>query len=99
MDAQTGELVWKQTIPGGWVWGSASFSNQFAVAVFLRLHGHAFFVESGCLASERVASTDVHRLFYVSSRVFHWLRPYGTSLVVPPFLFEPVRVRNVLRLQ
>jgi len=24
LDANTGDLVWKQTIPGGWVWGSAA---------------------------------------------------------------------------
>ncbi len=24
LDAQSGTLVWKQTIPGGWVWGSAA---------------------------------------------------------------------------
>jgi len=24
LDANTGKLVWKQTIPGGWVWGSAA---------------------------------------------------------------------------
>jgi outer membrane protein assembly factor BamB len=24
LDAETGELVWKQTLPGGWVWGSSA---------------------------------------------------------------------------
>ncbi len=27
LDALTGELVWKQTVPGGWVWGSASVDD------------------------------------------------------------------------
>ncbi len=27
LDAETGELVWKQTIPGGWVWGSAAVDD------------------------------------------------------------------------
>jgi outer membrane protein assembly factor BamB len=27
LDASTGELVWKQTIPGGWVWGSAAVDD------------------------------------------------------------------------
>lgn len=27
LDEKTGELVWKQTIPGGWVWGSASVDD------------------------------------------------------------------------
>ncbi len=27
LDAKTGELVWKQTIPGGWVWGSAAVDD------------------------------------------------------------------------
>lgn len=27
VDAQTGELAWKQTIPGGWVWGSAAVDD------------------------------------------------------------------------
>ena len=25
--AETGELEWKQTIPGGWVWGSAAYDD------------------------------------------------------------------------
>ncbi len=27
LDAKTGELVWKKTIPGGWVWGSAAVDD------------------------------------------------------------------------
>ncbi|QLE02461.1 PQQ-binding-like beta-propeller repeat protein [Galbibacter sp. BG1] len=27
LDAKTGELVWKQTVPGGWVWGSATVDD------------------------------------------------------------------------
>ena len=27
VDAKTGELKWKQTIPGGWVWGSAAYDD------------------------------------------------------------------------
>ncbi len=27
LDAETGELVWKQTIPGGWVWGSTAVDD------------------------------------------------------------------------
>ncbi len=27
LDATTGELVWKQTVPGGWVWGSATVDD------------------------------------------------------------------------
>ena len=27
LDAQTGDLVWKQTVPGGWVWGSATVDD------------------------------------------------------------------------
>lgn len=27
LDADSGELVWKQTIPGGWVWGSAAVDD------------------------------------------------------------------------
>lgn len=27
LDQKTGELVWKQTIPGGWVWGSAAVDD------------------------------------------------------------------------
>ena len=27
LDEKTGELIWKQTIPGGWVWGSATVDD------------------------------------------------------------------------
>jgi len=27
VDADTGELLWKQTVPGGWVWGSAAYDD------------------------------------------------------------------------
>lgn len=27
LDAGTGELEWKQTVPGGWVWGSAAYDD------------------------------------------------------------------------
>jgi outer membrane protein assembly factor BamB len=39
VDAKTGELVWKQTLPGGWVWGSAAYDDGMVYVP--TVNGHA----------------------------------------------------------
>ena len=39
VDAETGELIWKQTVPGGWVWGSAAVDD--GLVYIPTVDGHA----------------------------------------------------------
>ncbi|MFC2116923.1 PQQ-binding-like beta-propeller repeat protein, partial [Bacteroidota bacterium] len=48
LDARTGELVWKQTLPKGWVWGSATVDDGL-VYVPTTVHGGGYAV---CLDGE-----------------------------------------------
>ena len=39
VDAETGKLIWKQTVPGGWVWGSAAVDEGLVYVP--TVNGHA----------------------------------------------------------
>ncbi len=47
VDAKTGSLVWKQTLPGGWVWGSAAYDDGMVYVPTVNGHAVCLDAKSG----------------------------------------------------